>query len=267
MTDQENSESNYTPAEEKAMARGWKPETDYEGEPDQWVDAGEFLRRGELMDTISSLNKRDKQREDKIDQLEGALKNLGEHNKKIALKEYEKAMAELKSQKARALDMEDSRKVVELDDQISDLKDSKKALDDSEDDAPTAKKGQNAPHPAFIAWVGDNPWYKSNSAMRGAADAIAREYVANNPDAKDNPSSVLRHVEAKVKEAFNMQSKQRPAATSEAGGEGKATATSKKASARNLTDDQRKVGTVFVKAGAFASLDEYAKQLAELGEI
>lgn len=250
--------------DEKAIARGWRPQEEWEGEPSDWVDSAEFLRRGELMDTISTLNKRDKQREEKLATMEAALKQMGEHNKKIAEKEYERAMKELKRQKTDALEAYDSEKVVELDDKINDLKESKRALDEAE--VASKQPQRTGPHPIFVDWVNRNPWYNDNLVMRGAADALGKNYCELHPEAVNNPEEVLKYVDSKMKE--NFPTRQRPAATTEGteGTSGKS-ATKRKASPSRLTEEQRKFGKTFVEQGLFADLSEYAEQLDLLGEL
>jgi len=41
-----------TPVELQARDSGWVPKEEYKGEEHKWVDAGEFLRRGELFKKI-----------------------------------------------------------------------------------------------------------------------------------------------------------------------------------------------------------------------
>jgi len=35
-----------TPTEQKAVEKGWRPKNEWDGEPDAWVEAREFLRVG-----------------------------------------------------------------------------------------------------------------------------------------------------------------------------------------------------------------------------
>jgi hypothetical protein len=42
----------------KAARHGWKPLEEYEGDPDTWVDAKEFLGRAPLFERINKYNQR-----------------------------------------------------------------------------------------------------------------------------------------------------------------------------------------------------------------
>ena len=270
--DLDNSEElELSPAEEKASQRGWKPKEEWEGEEGQWVDAEEFNRNGELMDTISGLNKRDKAANDRIQKLEAAMKSLGDHNKKLAEIEYNKAVASLKKQKADALDNMDHQKVVDIDERLGDLKDSHKQIKDKESVEPQPTAPQQ--NPALASWINDNTWYRDNPALRGAADNIAMAYVASNPHLKGDYSTVLAHVDGQMRTEFpdKFGTKQRrPASTTEPrepGATTKGKVGTGKFSARDLNDVQRDIGKTLVAEGCFDNLQEYVNQLAETGEL
>ena len=81
-----------TTLEDKALDKGWRPEDEWTGEPDQWRPAKEFLDRGELMDRISDQTRQLRGQKDELAKVQTALKEMGNHNTKIAEKEYDKAM-------------------------------------------------------------------------------------------------------------------------------------------------------------------------------
>lgn len=267
MSEQLDDINDVDPMVEKAMSRGWRPQDEWEGEANEWVDADEFNRRGELMDTISQLNKRDKSRETRIEQLESALKALGDHNKKLAEKEYEKALETLKKQKVRALESEDYEAILEVDDQIDQIKEAKRQADS----VPETTKTSNEVNPKVEAWKEKNTWFESNIVMRGAADALVNDYIAKHPNWENDIDSVLEFVDENMKKSFpeELGQRRRPSATTEASGsQGKGTSGAKgKFTARHLSADQRRIGETLVKAGAFEKIQDYVNQLAELGEL
>jgi len=57
----ENNEPNPSiaadPYESEAREQGWKPQDEYEGDPNKWRPAKEFVERGELFGKIDSLGK------------------------------------------------------------------------------------------------------------------------------------------------------------------------------------------------------------------
>ena len=84
-----------SPVQEEALAQGWVPKDEYEGDPDRWVDAGEFVRRGELFRKIESQSK-------ELKDVRKALAELAKHNSKIREVEYARAIEGLKAQKKEA---------------------------------------------------------------------------------------------------------------------------------------------------------------------
>lgn len=259
-------EMNYSDVELKALERGWKPKEEWEGSSSEWVSADEFNRRGELMDTISTLNKRDKSKDDRIDKLETALKELGEHNKKIAEKEYERALATLKKQKVQALEMDDHERVVEVEDKIEEVKEAKRKFEQSSS-VDKEEPRQPESNPVVEQWKQNNQWYTTNLAMRGAADAFANDYITRNPSAVSDAEAVLNYVDQQIKKEFpDMEARRRPSGTVDTDGTA-SRGKPRKFSSRNLNDDQRRIGETLVRAGAFEKLQDYVDQLAELGEI
>ena len=80
-------EPELTGAEQQAYAQGWRPQDEWSGDPDKWVDANEFIFRGELMDRIQKQTKVINNQNAELGEVKEALKVLAEHNKQIAEKE------------------------------------------------------------------------------------------------------------------------------------------------------------------------------------
>lgn len=261
--------------EEKAADKGWTPKEDWDGDPEMWVDAGEFMRRGELMDRISEQTRHLKSSQSEIQALKEGLAVLTERNKKIAVQEYEKAMKDLKDQKAEALGLGDTHKAVDIDEKIDELKEARKELDSDETkNVPNnTQPNQQDIDPYVLEWENKNSWYTSDVIMKGAADALIMDYVNRNPSAKGNPKQILDYVDEQMSEKFPSEdkSRNRPNGTIDPDASGKANANKSKGDnkaakgkVRNLTPEQRKIAERFVAQGIM-TLEEYAEQLGELG--
>ena len=254
-----------TPIEEKALDKGWRPEDEWTGEPDQWRTAKEFLDRGELMDRISDQTRQLRGQKDELENIKTALKEMGTHNSKIAEKEYDKAMLDLKSLKVQAMEVDDYEQIVEVDEQIQELKEAKKEVG-ATPAAPTV-------HPDIETWMSENQWYGRDVIMRGAADSISQEYLNMNPEARDKPKDVLQYVEKVMREEFphkfdeKLTQRRRPTATSEVGEPMARSASKGKYTARDMNSMQKKICRTFIEAGAFKTEQEYVDQLVSLGEI
>ena len=98
-------------AEEKALEQGWVPQDEWEGDPDQWRPAKEYLDRGELFKKIEDQNRTIKEFKRALDDLKG-------HHAKTRETEYARALTALKEQKKTALEDGDAAAVIKLDDEI-----------------------------------------------------------------------------------------------------------------------------------------------------
>jgi len=179
-----------TPTEQTAIEQGWVPKEDFQGEEHKWVDAGEFLRRGELFSKIDAQNR-------KLKETEKTLAALEQHYLKVKETEYKRALADLKKQKKAALIENDVEAVLEVDEQIEELRDEQIA---EAKQAAQAQMQQQAaqPHPEFVAWTQKNSWYGTNKPMSAFADARGNELKAEGK----SPSEVLRIVAEEVRKEF-----------------------------------------------------------------
>ena len=249
--------------EDVARQQGWKPQEEWEGDPEGWVDAKTFNQRGEYMERIKSQSSLIKKLEKKLSTVESTMNTLAEHHRKVKETERAKALEELKAMKVDALDMGDHSKVAEIDDQILDIKQAAKD---------EVKPKEPEVHPAVEAWVEENSWYKTDPILRGAADGLVRDIVEKNPSLQGNVEEVLAQATERLKEEFpnKFGRKQVRSAVLEGGnGDGVSTprTTTNKYTARHLNTEQRKIAERFVRQGAVKSLEEYARQLADIGEL
>lgn len=178
----------FSATEKSALEQGWVPKEDFNGEEHKWVEAGEFLRRGELFGKIDS-QKRELKETKKIVQA------LEQHYLQVKETEYKRALADLKKQKKDALIENDVEAVLDVDEKIGELKDEQikqaRTAAQSSVEAP-------APHPEFVAWANKNSWYQTDKAMTAYADAFGNDLQAEGK----SPSEVLRLVGEEVRKKF-----------------------------------------------------------------
>lgn len=248
--------------EDVARQQGWKPQEEWEGNPEDWVDAKTFNQRGEYMERIKSQSSLIKKLEKKLSTVESTMNTLAEHHRKVKETERARALDELKAMKVDALDMGDHSKVAEIDDQILDIK---QAAKDEVAKEPTI-------HPALESWIEENPWYKTDAILRGAAEGLAKDLVDKDPSLQGNVEEILSRVTDTLKEEFpnKFGRKQvRSAVLEGSNGDGvsQARTPTAKYTARHLNVEQRRIAERFVRQGAVKSLEEYARQLADIGEL
>ena len=232
--------------EDTAREQGWRPKEDFSGEPSKWVSAETFVAKGELIDRIESLGK-------KLKDSEKTIKMLSEHHSKVKDVEFKRAVDFLKAQKKTAYETGDVDKIIELDDQIADVRETQKLQQQQE-----RVNTDPETHPAFQSWVSENKWYEKNSEMRADADSFGEAYARNNPN--KTPSEVLEFVTNKIKKAFpeefSNQNRNRPSGVEGGGG-------TRQASSRDsftLTEEETKVMNTFIRNEVMTK-DEYIKQI------
>lgn len=236
-----------SPVDEKARAHGWKPLEEYDGDPDKWVDAKEFLRRGELFEKIDHLSR-------DLKDTKKALRALQVHHSNVREVEYKRALEELRAEKKSAYEQGDTDKLIEIDERLTDLKAAQKA------EEAAARQMANKPDPRFLAWVEDNSWYAQDAEMRALADQVGTAYAANNPDL--DPSEVLKYVSKRVKvvfkDKFQNPNRTKPSAVESAG-----RPVSKKVDNFELSEDEKRVMNTFIRQGIMTK-EQYIEDLKKV---
>ena len=241
-----NTDVKLSAAEEKAMEQGWVPQDEWDGDPEQWRPAKEFLDRGELFKKIEDQNRTIKEFKRALDDLKG-------HHAKTRETEYARALQALKAQKIAALEEGDAAAVIKLDDQIDLVKDEQSKLKT----APA--ETQNQPNPEFTEWVDKNKWYENSQPMRAYADALGRDLAYKGLA----PSAVLKEVERQVREEFpnkfSNPNRNKPGAV-----EGSTNKGGKSGSdSMSLSDDERRVMQRFIRTGVMTE-KEYMTELKRI---
>lgn len=242
-------EKEYSPLERQALEQGWKPQEEWEGDPNEWRDARSFLDRGELLTRISQQSK-------EMKELRKTLKAFEDLNKKLAETKFVEKLDSLKVAKKEALEAGDAARVVELDEQIDLVKDSiaeNKASEIVRDAAPEVP-------PEFQRWVEKNSWYAHNDEMRMFADNVGTSFARMNRD--KSPAEVLKYVEARVKKAYSdmFENPARSAPSKVADSSVRGAARSKMADREaELPDEARQVMNTLVRSGTMTK-EEYMKQ-------
>lgn len=233
-----------SPIQEKALEQGWKPKEQFEGNEDEFIDAAEFVRRGELFGKIEHQSR-------ELKAVRQALEALKSHNSKIEQSAYDRALKALQDQR-RALIVEgEHEQAFKLEDQIDDVKKEKERV--ARDAATPVVQEID---PAFQVWVDKNSWYTKDVAMQAVADRVGLEMARRGVPQAD----VLRKVEEEVRQAFphkfaNVKS-ERPNAVEASSRGGQSAARTSMA----LSEDERGIMRKIVATGVMTEA-EYMSQL------
>lgn len=235
------------PYESDARDQGWKPKEEYEGDPNKWRPAKEFVERGELFGKIDTLGK-------ELKDTKKALKMLQEHHSKVKETEYNRAVTELKTLQKKHLEEGNSDEYLKTTELLTDLKAEQKAREVLGQQQ--AQQAQNQVDPRFVAWQEKNTWYNKDKDMRQFADNLGLGYAQANPNLE--PDDVLEYVSKQVKLAFRDKF-ENPNRTKPSAVEGGSNAQQKKDDVQ-LTDDERRVMNTFIRQGIMTK-DEYIAQV------
>lgn len=237
-----------TPVELEAKDSGWVPKEEYKGEEHKWVDAGEFLRRGELFKKIEDQSKQ-------LKDVRSALNEMKKLHSQVRDVEYKRALETLRQQKKTALEDGDAEAVLAAEERIDLVKEQVKQLQAQPADV---QEDSGAQHPEFVAWTEQNSWYKSSAPMKAFADALGQDLAR----AGNSPSEVLRKVAAEVRKEFparfNNPNRDKPGAVETGRGTGSSS------TKFVLSDDERRVMNTFIRTGAFKTEKEYIDELKKV---
>lgn len=233
-----------------AREMGWRPKDEWEGDPEKWRDAKEFVERGELYGKIDTMGR-------ELKETKKALRMLQEHHTKVKETEYKRAVEELKALQKKHLEEGNSDGYIETTELLTDLRAEQKAREVVAEVTPK----QSGVDPRFIDWVQENSWYEKNQEMRDYADIIGQGYAAKHPGI--NPELVLKYVTKEVKSRFkdSFQNPNREKPTAVEGENNKSVGRGK--SSFELTDDERKVMNTFIRQGILTK-EEYIEQVKQL---
>jgi len=240
--------------EDRAREQGWLPESEYDGDKSKWVSAETFLAKGELIAKIESIGK-------ELKNTKKAMHMLQDHHAKVKEAEFTRAVNYLKQQKKQAYESGDVDKIIEIDEQISSVKETQK-----QQAIVLAQQERNEPevHPNFIAWAEKNSWYNTDMELREASDAIGLAHAKANPN--KSPEEILDYVSRKIKssypEKFSNPNRDKSSSVEGAG----SSARTKKVADFDMSEDEVKVMNTFVRQGIMTK-DEYMKELKSIKGI
>lgn len=238
----------FTEIEQRAVDQGWRPQDEWDGEPDAWRSAKEFLDRGELFKKIDDQNRT-------IKEFKRALNDLAKHHNEVREAEYKRARQDLLAQKKQALEEQDADRVIQIDERLDAVKEAQRA-------APVKPvvEDPGVLNPVFVAWKDRNSWYDTSEAMRAYADTIGNELGARGGF---SPEDILKEVERRVKKEFPTRF-ENPRRAQAAAVEGTAPRGGKKVEVYELSALERKVMNNLV--GKVPGMTE-EKYIAELKKV
>lgn len=238
----------YTEIETKAMEDGWIPPDRFDKADTgkEFISAEKFLENGSFFKKINEQKKR-------IDEQDKALKQVMEHNQKVAAQDHKRLQAEhkaeierLKAEKVQALDEGDNAKVVEIDDQI---------LNTPKPEPVQAETG------VFDSWVAENKWYNDDRFLRTEAIKVGEILNSDGLYGAELFKAVENHIKEAFPDKFKNPKREDPADV-EGGGDHKPSG--KAATVNSLNAQEKEVYENFDRMGVFKSDDQRKQYLKDV---
>lgn len=250
-TENTNQEVEYTPVEQEALEAGWVPKAEFKGDEHKWVDAGEFLRRGELFKKIEDQSK-------ELKDVRRALADMAKLHEQVREVEYKRALETLRRQRKEAMAEGDVDAVDLIEEKMDAVKEEQQNLKNN----PAIKlpeETSGTQHPEFQAWLAQNSWYNTNEPMKAYADTLGTKLRAEG----HSPSVVLKRVAEAVREEFPKRftnvNRTKPGAV-----ESGSTRTNRESNSDiTLTDEERRIMNRFVRQGALTEA-QYKESLKKV---
>lgn len=170
----------------EAEKMGWIPPARFKGDAERFVDAEEYIKRGEtVLPIVKEQNKRlhadvarlsaeNAATAAALTAAQKAIEEIEERHSVATQKAVEKARQDLKGQLAQASEAGDHEAVAEITDQMTRLTDAEKTASEKADDKKVVP-------PAFVPsadqrrWESENPWFGADKRKTALALAVAQE--------------------------------------------------------------------------------------------
>lgn len=210
-----------TEEEISGLARrlGWKPQEDYRGPPERWVDARAFVETADrnpavMWSNLQTLDKRHasleremRETKNKLSEAVNLVSDLTEQSRTISQRAYDRARRDLIAEREAAVEAGDKAAFTRVDTELSDLEKHKPAPARTQTQ-PQQPNGQGAPPSAppeeVQEWGRQNPWFYTDTALQGEANALHMTLLNTRPDLSltENLATVGRTIKALHPEKF-----------------------------------------------------------------
>lgn len=192
---------------QEAADLGWVPLERWKHDPEDWVDADQYVKRGRevrafLSKSLQKANEKNARLQAELDELKKQVNGVDTWRKDLDKKVFEQAQTNLKQQIRAARDAGDTAAEDAAEEQLDSLR---KSYTEPSSAPPTpVQQQQQAEHPAFKVWKVDNDWYGTDEEKTTYADAVFLREVgkAKKSGVRLDPEEALATVSAAVARQF-----------------------------------------------------------------
>lgn len=242
---------------EQARTLGWKPQDEFKGNAEDWVDADAFLAARE--DNLAIAKRDSKRLSRENSELTRKLANaqkMIDTLKGFEQKAYERALNDLKAQQKQAVRDGDeeahdriSKELDELRDSVTEAKGEKKQVD------------QREYRKVFGEWLADNDWYAKDEVRRTYADSVIAD-LGPLEDYAGTTEEWLGEIAERTAARFAKKEKAAadPKVNPVGGANGMRQPGAKGKSYTDMPADAKQMADMMVRQGIFKDKDAYAKE-------
>lgn len=194
----------------EAATLGWSPKEQWRGDPDEWVDAETFVRRGkEIMPILRKNNDRLQRKVEELDrrlaEQARTFSEFNEYHQKTLQQQKEAALSQLREARKQAIENSDGAAFDQIEGHI-------RQIEAYEPELPKERDEPEIP-PDFAEWLSDNQWYAKDKVAQAQADEIAQQL--RREGVTDTGIDFLEEVGRRVREAlphkFGNPARRKPA--------------------------------------------------------
>ena len=235
--------------EAEARVDGWVSQEEWKGDPNKWIPAEDFVKRGETIRPIVQAKFRkslatveDLRREMETQKgVFGEFQKFQEQALAKANKEREDAIAQLEVERKKAISEGDGDAFDRADKKLQDLR-----------QAPVKEPPKE--NPEVASWKAENTWYGSDRALTAIADGLSDVVKAENPGLRGKAflDKLTERVKSEVPHKF-----ENPRRQEQLTGDGQRKGNSKAKSYENLPADARAACDKFVKTIPGFTVEKY----------
>lgn len=238
--------------EERASRMGWVQKDKFRGNPDTWVSAEEFVRRGDeqvplLRSQVRRLEQRDKENAE-------AIKQFSQFHAQVQENAYKQALEDLRREKIEARNSLDGERELLIDDKIEELRQydpRKQAV------APTQKHQED---PVFEGWIAENKWAEDEDAQL-IGEIVGKKLRANGDTStgREFLDKIKLEMRKSPKYAHFLNEQENPNRTqAPAVGANSTVSKNRQKGYADLPADAKEACNMFVKKG-FITQEKYVK--------
>jgi hypothetical protein len=246
-----------SPLEEKALEQGWVPKDQWEGDPEEWRPAKEFVERGEIFKNLHSTKR-------ELQKTQAALSAQMRHHALVFEKAHQKALADLRLEKRQAIRNQDFEQLEAVETRIEAVQ-----AEHVQEAAQLAQVQQTAQQeqfsPEFQEFTNKNPWYLTDPDLNTEADILGAKFLKSGGDRSQLFDHVAKEIKKRNPEKFGtVKPTARVAAPSAVSAPARKAVGAKAASINDVPDYMKDVVKNFCASTGMSEAD-YVKQLKEIG--